>query len=122
MIQRHLRHADGKFHINGKTFDTLVGSRAQVWHNTVYRTSGYLTKKNLLKNKHGNIVSRLKHVEAKKNNRLAKAGYKPIKGMFVLMNKSMKHMNKNLKRSKKSLERSKKSLKRSKRSLKRSRK
>ena len=112
MGKRHLRHEDGKFHINGKKFDTLVGSRAQVWHDTVYRTSGYLTKKNLLKNKHGNIVSRLKHAAAKKDNRLAKAGYKPVKGKFVLMNKSMKHSNKSMKHRKKSMKHRKKSMKR----------
>ena len=90
MVKRHLRHADGQFHLNGKKFDTLVGSRAQVWHGTVYRTTGYLTKKNLLKNKHGNIVSLRKHKTEKKKKRLEKAGYKPKKGKFVLMRKSMK--------------------------------
>tara|TARA_B110000971_G_scaffold218870_1_gene258602 strand:+ start:565 stop:915 length:351 start_codon:yes stop_codon:yes gene_type:complete len=59
-----------------------IGSRAEVWHGTVKKTSGGLTKSHLMKNKHGRIVSRKKHATAKKENRLVKAGYGTRKGTF----------------------------------------
>lgn len=59
-----------------------VGSRAEVFHGSAKHTSGGLTKGDLMKNKHGRIVSRKKHNTAKKDNRLVKAGYKTKKGHF----------------------------------------
>lgn len=59
-----------------------VGSRAQVWHGTANHTSGGLTKKNLIKNKWGRIVSAKKHKTAKKQKRLEKAGFFAKKGEF----------------------------------------
>ena len=44
-----------------------IGSRAEVWHGNAHHTSGGLTKKNLLKNKWGRIVSAKKHRTAKKD-------------------------------------------------------
>lgn len=78
-------------------FDKTIGSRAEVWHGKAKHTSGGLLKKQLLKNKHGRIVSRKKHTTEKKNKRLAKAGYKPTKGKFVPMRKSMKRTKKSKK-------------------------
>ena len=89
--KKTVRHSDGKYHINGKTFEVLEGTRAQVWHTTAYKTSGGLTRKDLLQNKHGRIVSAKKHHTEKKNKRLEKAGYKPKKGKFVVMRKSMRN-------------------------------
>ena len=71
-----------------------VGSRAEVWHGNAKHTSGGLTKKDLIQNKHQRIVSRKKHTTAKKEKRLAKAGYIPKKGKFVIMRKSMKQTKK----------------------------
>jgi hypothetical protein len=70
-------------------FETLSGSRAEVWHGTAYKTSGGLTKSDLLQNKNGRIVSRAKHSSAKRENRLVKAGYGTKKGKFgfVLLGK-----------------------------------
>ena len=59
-------------------------------HGTAYKTSGGLTKGDLMMNKHGRIVSKKKHATAKREKRLEKAGYKPKKGKFVVMRKSMK--------------------------------
>ena len=59
-----------------------VGSRAEVFHGSAKHTSGGLEKKDLLKNKHGRIVSRKKHNTAKKENRLKKHGYTAKKGKF----------------------------------------
>lgn len=72
---------------NGKRYDQLIGSRAQVWHGTAYKTSGGLTKSNLLMNKLGRVVSRRKYETAKREKRLEKAGYKPKKGVFKLFRK-----------------------------------
>ena len=82
MPKRHTRQADGKFHINGKTYEENTGSRAQVWHETVYKTSGGLKRKDLMQNKHGRIVSAKKHATAKKEKRLVKHGYTAKKGKF----------------------------------------
>lgn len=74
--------ADGKYHIKGKVFELLEGSRAQVWHETAFRTSGGLEKKDLFQTGRGRIVSRAKHQSAKKEQRLVKYGYGATKGKF----------------------------------------
>ena len=73
---------NGKYQISGKTFSDLSGSRAQVWHGTAYKTSGGLTKHNLMKNKSGRIVSKSKHTTAKRERRLIKHGFGTRKGHF----------------------------------------
>ena len=65
----------------GKKTKTF-GSRAEVWHGNAKKTTGGLTKKQLMKNKHGRIVSKKKHTMEKKMKRLEKAGYKTKKGQF----------------------------------------
>ena len=71
----------GRYHVGKGTYDVLIGSRAQVHHGTAFKTRGGLTKKNLLMNKKtGRIVSKRKHITAKRERRLAKLGYKPVKG------------------------------------------
>ena len=59
-----------------------IGTRAQVWHGTAKKTSGGLTKSDLMQNKAGRIVSRAKHNTAKKEMRLLKHGYGTKKGEF----------------------------------------
>lgn len=59
-----------------------IGSRAQVMHGTAHHTSGGLTKGDLKMNKWGRIVSKAKSSKAKKENRLAKMGFKTQKGKF----------------------------------------
>jgi hypothetical protein len=68
-------------------FKQVVGSRAQVWNGTAKHTSGGLTKKHLMMNKWGRIVSRKKHNTAKKQKRLEKAGYFAEKGKFGVVKK-----------------------------------
>ena len=82
MVKRVSKGHDGKYHIKGKSYELLVGSRAQVHHGTAYKTAGDLTKSNLLMNKHGRIVSSKKHASAKREKRLVKAGYLTRKGKF----------------------------------------
>jgi hypothetical protein len=68
-----------------------TGTRAQVWHGTAKKTSGGLTKSNLMKNKHGRIVSRRKHASGKKTiKNLRKLGYVAKKGQFKLFRKGHK--------------------------------
>lgn len=69
-----------------KTF----GSRAEVWHGNAKKTTGGLTKKDLVQNKWGEIVSRKKHMTAKKEKRLEKYGYFAKKGSFGAIKKSPK--------------------------------
>ena len=76
-------------------FTQNIGTRAQVWHNNAKKTSGGLTKSDLMMNKHGRIVSRKKHNTAKKEKRLVKAGYITRKGHFGFVKKnSRKHSTK----------------------------
>ena len=81
-MTRFTKTANGKYMIHGHSFEVLIGSRAQVWHGTAYKTTGGLTKSHLMKNKTGSIVSKSKHATAKKENRLVKAGYVTHKGKF----------------------------------------
>jgi hypothetical protein len=69
------------------THEQNIGSRAQVWHGTAKKTSGGLTKTHLMMNKHGRVVSVLKHKTAKKEKRLQKAGYFTKKGKFGAVKK-----------------------------------
>jgi hypothetical protein len=65
-----------------------TGSHAQVYHGTAKHTSGGLTKKDLVVNKHGRIVSRKKMMQGKKALKyLHRAGYKAKKGSFTLFHK-----------------------------------
>lgn len=73
------------------TIEHTIGTRAQVWHGTAKKTSGGLTKKALMMNKHGRIVSRRKHASGKKSiKNLEKLGYKAKKGQFTLFRKGRK--------------------------------
>ena len=59
-----------------------MGSRRQVFNGTAKKTSGGLTKSDLMMNKAGRIVSKAKHASAKKEMRLLKHGYGTQKGKF----------------------------------------
>jgi hypothetical protein len=59
----------------------VVGSRAQVWHETADKTSGGLTRDDLMM-KDGRIKSKRASRSAKKNKNLVKAGWTTKKGEF----------------------------------------
>ena len=82
MVKKHMKAADGMYHIQGQKYEKLEGSRAQVWHGTAKQTPGCLCKSDLMMNKHGRIVSKKKHATAKRENRLVKAGFLTKKGHF----------------------------------------
>ena len=99
MVKRHSKGSDGKYHINGKKFDQLVGSRAQVFHGSAYKTSSSaakpkgdaLTKKHLKQNKHGRIVSAAKSAKGPMMlKRLHNKGYFTRKGHFGAVKKTAK--------------------------------
>jgi hypothetical protein len=73
------------------------GSRAEVWHGNAKKTTGGLTKSDLLKNKHGEIVSKKKHHTAKKEKRLEKAGFFTQKGKFGFVKRDKKSKSKSRK-------------------------
>lgn len=81
-MTKYSRTSSGKYSVSGKTYEMLIGTRAQVWHGTAYKTTGGLTKNDLMQNKAGRIVSKSKHNTAKREKRLVKAGYLTKKGQF----------------------------------------
>ncbi len=87
MTKKPLRQEDGNYHIGGKKYPELFGSRIQVFRCSAYKTEGGLTKDKLMMNKHGRVVSKLKHKTAKKERRLEKAGYFTKKGQFGYVRK-----------------------------------
>ena len=97
------RTSTGKYSVSGKTYDVLIGTRAQVWHGTAYKTTGGLCKPDLMQNKSGRIVSKAKHNSAKREKRLVKAGYLTKKGQFgfIKNGKSMRKGRKSRKGSRK---------------------
>ena len=72
---------DGKYHINGKVYDKLIGKRAEVGHGKAYKTAGGLTLDDLVYIK-GRWKSKVKHETAKKELRLQKHGFYTEKGKF----------------------------------------
>lgn len=84
---RILKSEDGLYHVKNKTFRILIGQRQQVGHGTAYKTSGGLTKADLLQNKAGRWVSKSKYTSAKKEKRLEKYGFFAKKGTFGYVKK-----------------------------------
>jgi hypothetical protein len=84
MVNRPERQHDGLYHIKGKTYPELIGSRRKVWNGTAFKTHGQLHRSDLMMSKKGEIVSKKKHFTAKREKRLEKAGYKAKKGAFKL--------------------------------------
>ena len=90
MTKRVHKSEDGKYHVGGKAYDQLVGSRAQVWHGTAYKTPGGLKRSDLTMNKWNRIVSKKKQKTAKKEKRLQKHGYFAKKGKFGYVKRAAK--------------------------------
>ena len=96
-MKRPVRGDDGKYHIHGKSYKELFGSRTQVHNGTAYKTPGGLNKSDLIMNKWGRIVSAKKHRTAKKEKRLEKAGYFTKKGKFGFIKRSTRKNRKSMK-------------------------
>jgi len=90
-MKRPVRNPDtGMYNVSGKSYKELFGSRQQVWNGTAFKTSGGLTKSQLMMNRWGRIVSAAKHKTAKKEKRLEKAGYFAEKGKFGFVKRDTK--------------------------------
>ena len=64
------KEKDGHYNINDKMYKTLIGTREEVYNEISYKTTGGLTKDDLLLNKLGKIVSKKKCILETKINRL----------------------------------------------------
>ncbi len=82
---------DGLYHTRRGKFRELKGSRAKVWHGVAAETNGGLTKSQLKKNKHGEIVSKAKSEKGPQLlKRLTNKGYFTRKGKFGFVKKVKK--------------------------------
>jgi hypothetical protein len=84
---------------DGKEYRSKTGTRRQVFGTSAhkpsaYMTTGGLTKKNLVLS-HGRIVSKKKHLTAKKEKRLEKHGYFAKKGKFGFVKRKTRKTKKN---------------------------
>jgi hypothetical protein len=70
ILKRRDKGADGLFHIDGRVYELLEGTRHDVWYGKAYQTSGGLIKTDLLINKDGKIVSKSKSIEGTIHNKL----------------------------------------------------
>jgi hypothetical protein len=70
---------DVKNNINGKVYETLIGTREEVYKEISYKTTGGLTKDDLLVNKNGKIVSKKKCILETQINRLEAVNLKKKK-------------------------------------------
>ena len=70
---------DAKNIINGKVYKTLIGTREEVYKEISYKTTGGLTKDDLLVNKNGKIVSKKKCILETQINRLEAVNLKKKK-------------------------------------------
>ena len=81
-MARLKKGSDGLYHCGDVSAKKGIGTRAEVWHGTACKTSGGLMRKDLFMNKNGRIVSKKKHMTAKREKRLEKHGYFAKKGKF----------------------------------------
>jgi len=63
MLKRITKNKEGNYVIEGKTYEKLSGSRAEVWSEKAYRTSGNLVKSDLMMNQKGAIISKKKSLQ-----------------------------------------------------------
>ena len=73
------RNKDGGYTVDGNIYETLTGSRTNVFEGKSFKTTGGLTKSDLIINKYGKILSRNKSISGKINNRLEKVNQSKMK-------------------------------------------
>ena len=64
--------SDNKYHIEGKIYEKIRGTREEVWCGTAYQTTGELKKRELEMNRYGKIVSKVKMITATMDNNFIK--------------------------------------------------
>lgn len=72
--KRVVKNEYGKYEICGKSYDTLIGTREDVWDEKAYKTAGCLVKSELMMNNKGLIVSKKKFIQETKNNKFILSG------------------------------------------------
>ena len=55
--------SDNKYHIEGKIYEKIRGTRQEVWCGAAYQTTGELKKRDLEMNRYGKIVSKVKLIK-----------------------------------------------------------
>jgi len=73
------RNKGGGYTVDGNIYETLTGSRTDVFEGKSYKTTGGLTKSDLIINKYGKILSRNKSISGKIINRLDKVNQAKMK-------------------------------------------
>jgi hypothetical protein len=68
------KNKDGKYFSNDIVYDSLMGSREDVWNCKAYKTSGGLTKDHFIINSKGKIVSKKKSTIETFNDRFKLCG------------------------------------------------
>ena len=63
---------DGKYHVEGKKYEKIRGTREEVWCGTAFQTTGELKKRDLEMNKCGRVVSKVKMITATTDNNFVK--------------------------------------------------
>jgi hypothetical protein len=69
-IRKYQKNNNGTYSIQDTIYNKLNGTREEVWNQIAYKTSGGLTKDDLMENPSGKIISKQKHIESKRNNHL----------------------------------------------------
>lgn len=59
-LRKFKKQSDGFYYVHDKKYTKLFGTRQEVWDEVAYKTSGQLTKSDLMVNHHGEIVSKIK--------------------------------------------------------------
>ena len=72
--KKFIKNKDGKYEIDDKIYDKIIGLREEVWNYKAYKTSGGLIKNDLIMNSLGKIVSKKKCIQESANNRFEKYG------------------------------------------------
>jgi hypothetical protein len=68
-MKRIFKSPDGFYYIDNCKYRKCFGSRQEVWNGDAYKTSGELTKSDLIINKSGKIISKKKFIQEKEFNR-----------------------------------------------------
>jgi hypothetical protein len=71
------KNHDGTYTIGNKVFNTLYGSRQDVWDGKAYQTTGKLIKQELTIGKYGKIISKTKSIQSFITNNLFKNNSTP---------------------------------------------
>lgn len=78
-IKNIKKNKDGKYYIHDKVYERLNGTRSEVYDELSFRTSGGLTKDDLILNKYGKIVSKKKCIQETASNRFEQVNLKKKK-------------------------------------------